>query len=58
METDDLKLCNVSLMMFFKYRLNNTGERKQPQRKPTEKRKEIITNLQVKEGEKERLRCE
>ena len=47
METKDLKLCDVSLMMFSKYRLNSKGVSKQPWRTPTEKRREIITNLQV-----------
>ena len=35
METVDLKLCNVSLMMFSKYKLERIGERRQPCRTQT-----------------------
>ena len=35
MEIVDLKLCNVSLMMFSKYKLKRIGERRQPCRTPT-----------------------
>ena len=35
MEVVDLKLCNVSLMMFSKYKLKRIGERRQPCCTPT-----------------------